>query len=84
MKAINTVAIALLLCLVLVAFVVMDKTAESNSITVDVAKIQSENKSRVLQEVGLLTAEIRNLQKDMDTILTTLNEIKKKNEKKGL
>jgi len=84
MKYINVVTIVLLLLLASASFMIMDKTAESNKITVDVAKLQSKEKSSVLQEVALLTAEMKNLQKDMSKILETLNEIKKKSSKKQL
>lgn len=61
----------------------MNSTAESNSITVDVAKIQTENKTRVVKEVALLTAEIKNLQKDMDKILENIEYIKVSSGTKG-
>jgi len=87
-RYINTLCIVLLLALVGVGFAVMYKTTESNTVTVDVARIQAQNKSRVVREVALLTVEIRNLEKDMDTVLETLNkikdEIKEKTAKKRL
>ena len=82
MKIINAVTIVLLLLFGIASFMVMQKTTESNLVTVDVARIQSQNRSRVVQEVALLTVEVKNLQKDMDKILETLKKIKKKNEKK--
>ena len=80
MKAINTMVVVLMLLLTAASFMIMYSTAESNTITVDVARIQSKNKSRIIQEVALLTVGVKNLQKDMDKILDTLEEIKKKNE----
>ena len=77
-KAINTVTIVLIAALGIAGFMIMDRTAESNLVTADIAKIQSEHKSRVIREVALLTAEMRNLQKDMNTVLETLKEIEKK------
>jgi len=82
LKIINAVTIVLLLLFGIASFMVMQKTTESNLVTVDVARIQSQNRSRVVQEVALLTVEVKNLQKDMDKILETLKKIKKKNEKK--
>tara|TARA_Y100000310_G_C20645462_1_gene796313 strand:+ start:1408 stop:1677 length:270 start_codon:yes stop_codon:yes gene_type:complete len=67
-KLLDRIAIALLLALVGVGFSIMYYTAESNSVTTDVALIQTKNKSQVIQEVRLLTLEIRNLQKDVDVI----------------
>ena len=80
MKAINTMVVVLMLLLTAASFMIMYSTAESNTITVDVARIQSKNKSRIIQEVALLAAEMKNLQKDMGKILDTLEKIKKKNE----
>jgi len=80
LKAINTMVVVLMLLLTAASFMIMYSTAESNTITVDVARIQSKNKSRIIQEVALLTVGVKNLQKDMDKILDTLEEIKKKNE----
>lgn len=79
-----TITTALLVgTLGIAGFMVMNQTAESNKVTADIAKIQSDHKSRVIQEVALLTAEMRNLQKDMDAILATLKKIEKaKKEKK--
>ena len=63
-------------------FMVMEQTAESNKVTADIAKVQSENKSRVVREVNLLTVEIKNLQKDMSRILLLVEEIEKSNKEK--
>ena len=73
-KLLDRIAIALLLALVGVGFSIMYHTAESNKVTTDVALIQTKNKSRVIQEVRLLTLEIRNLQKDIDKIRDILEE----------
>ena len=61
---------------------VMNQTAESNKVTADIAKIQSEHKSRVIQEVALLTAQLRNVEKDMDDILAILKKIEKAEKEK--
>tara|TARA_B100001094_G_scaffold220424_1_gene214495 strand:- start:1054 stop:1344 length:291 start_codon:yes stop_codon:yes gene_type:complete len=76
-KLINTITILLIVGLGIAGFMALDKTAESNLVTADIAKIQSEHKSRVIQEVALLTAEMRNLQKEMNTIISLLEIIKK-------
>ena len=60
----------------------MNQTAESNKVTADIAKIQSEHKSRVIQEVALLTAQLRNVEKDMDEILAILKKIEKAEKEK--
>ncbi len=61
---------------------VMNQTAESNKVTADIAKVQSERKSRVVREVALLTAELRNLQKDIDAIMAVLRKIEKAEKEK--
>ena len=61
---------------------VMNQTAESNKVTADIAKIQSEHKSRVIQEVALLTAQLQNVEKDMDDILAILKKIEKAEKEK--
>tara|TARA_B100001094_G_C18164164_1_gene791046 strand:+ start:791 stop:976 length:186 start_codon:yes stop_codon:yes gene_type:complete len=60
----------------------MNQTAESNKVTADIAKVQSERKSRVVREVALLTAELRNLQKDIDAIMAVLRKIEKAEKEK--
>ena len=77
-KMVNIVAMLLLAALGVAGFMVMDGTAETNKVTADIAKIQSEHKSKVVREVALLTAQVRNLEKDMDTILETLKKMEKK------
>ena len=77
-KLVNIIAILLLGALGIAGFMVMNNTAESNKVTADIAKIQSEHKSKVIQEVALLTAEIHNLEKDMDTILEKLKAMEKR------
>ena len=72
LKAVDTIAIVLLLALVGAGFMVMKNTAESNLVTADIALIQAKNKKRVIQEVGLLTAEIKNLQKEVDNLRTKI------------
>ena len=80
MKYLDTIAIVLLLCLVGVGFIIMQKTVESNAVTADIALIQAKNKSKVIQEVGLLTAEMRMLQRDLEKVREAL-EKKQKEEK---
>ena len=81
-KLINIVTILLVGCLGIAGFMVMNQTAESNKVTTDIAKIQSEHKSRVIQEVALLTAQLRNVEKDMDEILAILKKIEKTEKEK--
>lgn len=81
-KLVNGIAITLIAALGVAGFMIMNQTAESNKVTADIAKVQSENKSRVLTEVALLTAEIKNLQKDMDEILELIKEIEREQNKK--
>ena len=81
-KILTTVTILLVAALGIAGFMVMEQTAESNKVTADIAKVQSENKSRVVREVNLLTAEIKNLQKDMSRILLLVEEIEKSNKEK--
>ena len=78
----NTFGVILIAALIVCLLIVMNYTTESNLITVDVAKIQSKNKSRVIQEVALLTAEVRNLEKDIDTILEILKKQQREKSKK--
>ena len=61
-KLVNTAALVLLLGLLGAAFMVMNYTAESNLVTTKVATIQAKNRSKVLQQIDLLTAEVRMLQ----------------------
>ena len=77
-KLLDRIAIALLLALVGVGFSIMYYTTESNAVTTDVALIQVKNKSRVIQEVRLLTLEMRNLQKDVDVIRDMLEKERRK------
>lgn len=56
----------------------MNQTAESNKVTADIAKVQSESKSKVIKEVAHLSVEMENLQKDMDEILKALEDLKEK------
>ena len=81
-KAINITSILLVGALVIAVLMAMNHTAESNKVTVDVAKVQSEHKSRVIQEVALLTAQLRNVEKDMDDILAILKKIEKAEKEK--
>jgi len=83
-KIINAATILIVAALGIAGFMVMNYTTESNKVTADIAKIQSEHKTRVIQEIGLLTAEVRNLEKDVDKILEVIKKIErdKKNGKK--
>ena len=81
-KILTTVTILLIGALGIAGFMVMNQTAESNKVTADIAKIQSEHKSRVIQEVALLTAQLRNVEKDMDEILAILKKIEKAEKEK--
>jgi hypothetical protein len=67
-RHINTVTIILLLCLVGAAFVVMDKTAESNTVAVDIAKYQSKKESKLVLEMRLMTLMLRSLDKELEMI----------------
>ncbi len=79
-KLVNITTILLVGALGIAGFMVMNHTAESNKVTADIAKIQSEHKSDVLKEMRLFTVELRNLQKDMDTIIEKLKEIEREDE----
>lgn len=81
-KLLTITTILLVGALGIAGFMVMNQTAESNKVTADIAKIQSENKSKVIQEVALLTVQLRNLEKDMDDILTILKKIEKSEKEK--
>ena len=81
-RILNITTILLVGALGIAGFMVMNQTAESNKVTADIAKIQSKNKSKVVQEVALLTIEMRNLQKDMDAILAVLEKIEKAEKEK--
>ena len=81
-KILSTVTILLVGALGVAGFMVMNQTAESNKVTTDIAKIQSEHKSRVIQEVALLTAQLRNVEKNMDDILAILKKIEKAEKEK--
>jgi hypothetical protein len=74
MKFLDRIAIGLLLALVGVGFMIMQKTVESNAVTADIALIQAKNKSKVIQEVGLLTAEMRMLQRDLEKVREALEK----------
>jgi len=81
-KILTIVTVLLVGTLGIAGFMVMNQTAESNKVTADIAKIQSEHKSRVIQEVALLTAQLRNVEKDMDDILAILKKIEKAEKEK--
>ena len=74
MKFLDRLAIGLLLALVGVGFIIMQKTVESNAVTADIALIQAKNKSKVIQEVGLRTAEMRMLQRDLEKVREALEK----------
>ena len=81
-KILIIVTVLLVGALGIAGFMVMNQTAESNKVTADIAKIQSEHKSSVIQEVALLTAQLRNVEKDMDDILAILKKIEKAEKEK--
>ena len=81
-KILTIVTVLLVGALGIAGFMVMNQTAESNKVTADIAKIQSEHKSRVIQEVALLTAQLRNVEKNMDDILAILKKIEKAEKEK--
>tara|TARA_B100000214_G_C23966104_1_gene627788 strand:- start:1591 stop:1860 length:270 start_codon:yes stop_codon:yes gene_type:complete len=64
----NTVTIVLLLGLVGVSFMIMKTTAESNSLSIDVTNMRSKKESKVVQEMRLMTLQMKNLQKDIEEI----------------
>ena len=66
--SIDKIAIAVLALVVVAMCMVMVHTVESNVTTADIALIQAKNKKRTLQEVALLTAEMRMLQDDVDKL----------------
>ena len=67
-QSIDKIAIAVLALVVVAMCMVMVHTVESNVTTADIALIQAKNKKRTLQEVALLTAEMRMLQGDVDKL----------------
>ncbi len=73
-KIVDISAIILLLLLVLCAFMIMRDTTESNAVTTEIiAHEAKKNKNKkVMIQIGLLNAEMRNLQKDMDSIRENL------------
>ena len=77
MKYLDRITIALLLALVCVGLTVAHKTTESNLTTVDVAKIQAENRGKLLKEIKLLSLELRMLKSDVEEIRDRLKKSKK-------
>ena len=73
-QSIDKIAIAVLALVVVAMCMVMVHTVESNVTTADIALIQAKNKKRTLQEVALLTAEMRMLQDDVDRLHKLLLE----------
>ncbi len=73
-KIVDISAITLLLLLVLCAFMIMRDTTESNAVTTEIiAHEAKKNKNKkIMIQIGLLNAEMRNLQKDMDSIRENL------------
>ena len=80
-KAVNMVAIVLLLALGAVALIVMQKTTESNAISTKATVTQSKKQSRVAKEVRLLTIELQNLQKDFAEIKKRAKQEKRKQQR---
>lgn len=77
-KAVNIIAIVLLLGLAGCALMVMMNTTESNAVTTEAAVHLSKKESRIVKEVRLLTLELRNLQKDVEKIREQTRKRKKK------
>ncbi len=73
--SIDKIAIAVLALVVVAMCMVMVHTVESNVTTADIALIQAKNKKRTLQEVALLTAEMRMLQDDVDKLRRLLLQL---------
>ena len=67
-KLVNVVAIVLLLALGGVALIVMQKTTESNSVSVDAVSKSARKNSKLLREVRQMNAELETLQRDMEEI----------------
>lgn len=79
-KIVDIFAITLLLLLVVCAFMIMRGTTESNAITTEIVahEAKKDKNKRVLIQMGLLTAEVKNLQKDMDSLLEEVKQLQKK------
>jgi peptidoglycan hydrolase CwlO-like protein len=67
-KSIDKIAIAILAMVTVAMCMVMLHTVESNMTTADIAVIQSKYKKQTLQEVALLTAEVRMLQNNIEKL----------------
>jgi len=67
-KSVDKIAIAVLALLTVAMCMVMVHTVESNVTTADIALIQAKNKKRAVQEVALLTAEVRMLQNNVEKL----------------
>ena len=67
-KSIDKIAIAMLALVTVAMCLVMVHTVESNVTTADIAVIQSKYKKQTLQEVALLTAEVRMLQNNIEKL----------------
>ena len=84
-ESIDKIALAVLALVVVAMCMIMVHTVESNLTTADIALIQAKNKKRTLQEVALLTAEVRMLQGDMEKIHSLLVEqerLRRRNQRK--
>lgn len=77
-QSIDKIAIAVLALVVVAMCMVMVHTVESNVTTADIALIQAKNKKRTLQEVALLTAEMRMLQGDVDKLHKLILDMEKR------
>ena len=67
-KIINFATILLVCALGIVSFYIMNLTAQSNSVTVDAVVHHSKKESLVVEEIRLLTLEIRNLEKQVKSL----------------
>jgi 5-bromo-4-chloroindolyl phosphate hydrolysis protein len=77
-KIIDTATIVLLLLLVLSGFMIMKNTVESNSLNTDLLATQAKSRKNMLIQIGLMNAELRNLQKDIYHTRTELESIHQK------
>ena len=77
-KIINIFGAVLLSAIIITVFIVTNRTSESNLAAIEAEKTKLVTKSNVMKEVALLRAETTNLQKDISSILRSLEELKNK------
>ena len=78
-KIVDTVAILLLLSLVLAGFMIMKGTVESNAINAEISALEIKQNKNTRLQIGLLSAEIKNLQKDISVVRDKLEKIEQEN-----